>query len=1040
MKRCTSCEQIIAQSITTCPACGSHLVEGMKFIDEYRIINIIHEGRSSLVCKAVKENGVKPVTIRLFTDQSGVNDDIALRLKTELTQLAKLPPDLFVQHYAIKKSNTGHWYRVSEWVEADNWGSIFVSGILKDQRRMVTLFYNIASALETLHAHDHFMPYLILDDILIPKDNTRDLAVKINYKLSRFLNPRATHHGPMLKKLLACHPDMVNERAIDSRSEIWSLGKLFVELMTADLNLVQFSSRVGKIKGLNPDLEVLIRVMLSDDPDLRPQTIATVVSSLYRILNRLPHKSVFPSAPRQKTRRKKLNWFKRMVLLLLLILTGILAVNTGSRLFMENPQDNKEIIFSDFIETYTNSIGFLMVEYWLTDSKKMVYENKVEGTAFLMDKQGYILTNRHVACPWLEDPALFQLYNQYKQAGTTLGFNHRMFLWFEGEKAFNRLPGLNRSLELSDAYYLDSAFRSDGKNNLRIVGVPRASEKTGERINSPFKHDFAVLKIDTVPKDLIPLPLEPDLDAAQIKRLAPVIILGFPFGHRTQDDHISASITRGNVRRSTKEIIQVDSSIYMGNSGGPAVNSNGHVIGIASGVVTDQSASQTSTNTPLSDFGLILPISRPANFVKDLKAGQLKWDGELDFSLDIKLTQVIDLALKHRYKEAAVLTDTLIETSKDPALFYTGAMFHFCSNALDTSRQLFTQLISIDQSNTDTRLMLYIIDWITGQKTSQRLTAQLFTMNWQHPDEFSGYLARVLDKRTEMYPGNVDFENNAQKAWRLFIQGLMQEKANQIDSAIKCYKDAVLTAAANDYLYFLAFARLEDLLEKQIDGAKDTPKTQATYQDQKIQFRKQADENREKTKETYATAADLIHQFASPETDDEEKVNAYNALLKLLPDNRSIMGRIAFFHAMNAEWEKALEFIDRFSALPSRETAMGLSLGLLKGEILQITDSQEAAKAYLTDFQSRIKDPWYKIISKHLSQGTSDGNLIKLTNKDPERLITLHTALGLWAEGGGDKETAAHHYREALSTYLDDWNEYDFALSRMIRLRTPSQE
>ena len=33
----------------------------MKFIDEYRILNIIHEGRSSLVCKAIKENGTKPV-------------------------------------------------------------------------------------------------------------------------------------------------------------------------------------------------------------------------------------------------------------------------------------------------------------------------------------------------------------------------------------------------------------------------------------------------------------------------------------------------------------------------------------------------------------------------------------------------------------------------------------------------------------------------------------------------------------------------------------------------------------------------------------------------------------------------------------------------------------------------------------------------------------------------------------------------------------------------------------------------------------------
>lgn len=197
-------------------------------------------------------------------------------------------PELFVQHYAIRKSRQGFWYRVSEWVDADNWGSIFVSGLLNDQRRLATLFYNIATALECLHAHDHFMPYLILDDILLPRHQTRHLSVKINFKLSRFLSPRATHHGPMLQKLLGCHPDIINQRAIDFRSGIWSLGKIFAELLLADPNLTEFSSRVDQIRGLDPKLAVLVKVMLSDDPDLRPQTMAKVVETLEHILETIP--------------------------------------------------------------------------------------------------------------------------------------------------------------------------------------------------------------------------------------------------------------------------------------------------------------------------------------------------------------------------------------------------------------------------------------------------------------------------------------------------------------------------------------------------------------------------------------------------------------------------------------------------------------------------------------------------------------------------------------------------------------------------------
>ncbi len=970
-------------------------------------------------------NSIKPVTIRLFTEQSGVSDTIALRLQTELTALAKLPPDLFVQHFAIKKSSTHHWYRVSEWVEADNWGTIFVTGMLKDQRRITTLFYNIAAALETLHAHGHFMPYLILDDILIPKDNTRNMGVKLNYKLSRFLNPQATHHGPMLQKLLTCHPDIINDRAIDFRTDIWSLGKIFSELLTADHNLVDFSARVDQLKVLDPELGRLIRIMLSDDPDLRPQTMTQVVSALSRILNQMPHRSIFPSAIKQKPKLlKELNWFKRMVILLLVLLGGIVAFTTYSWFPRGTHQKKKEIVFSDVIEAYANSVGFIMVEYWLMDSKTLVYKNKVEGTAFLVDNQGYLLTNRHVACPWLEDMTLFKTYSQYKFLGRNLEFGHRMFLWFEGKKAFNRLPGLGDSHELADAYFLASAFQSAGKNNLQIAGVPRASSKTGEMINSPFKHDFAVLKIDTIPEGLTPLPLGPDLDAAEIQRLSPVIIMGFPFGSRTQDAHINVSVTRGHVRRSTKEIIQVDSSIYKGNSGGPAVNARGRVIGIASGVMTNQPTSQAPTHTPLSDFGLILPISRPAQFIKDLKAGQPKWDGILDFTLEAKLRQIIDLALEHKYSQAATLADTLLKTGKDPILFYTGAMLHFCSNDLGTSQHLFTQLISVDPGNTTARLMLHIIDWIQNQDTSHDLTKELLTMDWQHPDEFSGYLARVLDKGLKIDPNRVDFENKAEKAWRLFIQGLIMERSNKNDS-MELYKETVLTAGANDYLYLLAFARLDKLVENQPEN-----------QTQIIKFQKTAEKNREGVKEKYAAAVALINQFESPQTDHDEKIKAYTALLELIPDNRTVIGRIAFFHAMNSEWEKALAFIDRFSSMPSRETSLGLSLGLLKGEILNIMDSPEAAKAYLMAFQSRIQAPWYGIISRHLAQGTPIKKLVNLAGRNPEKLITLHTALGLWAEGLGDKKMAAHHYREALSTYLDGWNEYDLALSRIIRLRT----
>ena len=146
MKCCQSCGQILSEKIITCPACGYHIAEGLKTIDGYKILEIIHEGYSSLVVKAVKGEDSTPVNLRLFTDASGVDDTVAKRLIAELDELKKLPIEHFVEHYAIKKTSDGHWYRVSEWVEAEDWGSVFISGRFNDHRCLVKLFYNIAFA------------------------------------------------------------------------------------------------------------------------------------------------------------------------------------------------------------------------------------------------------------------------------------------------------------------------------------------------------------------------------------------------------------------------------------------------------------------------------------------------------------------------------------------------------------------------------------------------------------------------------------------------------------------------------------------------------------------------------------------------------------------------------------------------------------------------------------------------------------------------------------------------------------------------------
>ena len=173
MKLCPHCGQALAEEILTCPACGSEVQQGRSYIDDYRIVDVLHEGYSSILCRAIKDGTENSVMIRIFTLQSGVNEEIAGRLRRELEELKKLPEDYFVRHFEVRRSADGLWYRVSEWIDTENWGTLLASGILDDYHVAFRLFARIASILEGLHRIGHFIPHLILVHLLFPNRKPR---------------------------------------------------------------------------------------------------------------------------------------------------------------------------------------------------------------------------------------------------------------------------------------------------------------------------------------------------------------------------------------------------------------------------------------------------------------------------------------------------------------------------------------------------------------------------------------------------------------------------------------------------------------------------------------------------------------------------------------------------------------------------------------------------------------------------------------------------------------------------------------------------
>jgi S1-C subfamily serine protease len=110
------------------------------------------------------------------------------------------------------------------------------------------------------------------------------------------------------------------------------------------------------------------------------------------------------------------------------------------------------------------------------------------------------------------------------------------------------------------------------ENTSGNVTLSRSSQSwQGEVAAQDAKNDLAVIRLDAQPAGADPLWQKP-------RRAAPAVgdellLAGSPFG-------LSGTVTTGVVSRVTKKLVQTDAAANPGNSGGPAVDKQGRVVGV----------------------------------------------------------------------------------------------------------------------------------------------------------------------------------------------------------------------------------------------------------------------------------------------------------------------------------------------------------------------------------------------------------------------------------------------------------------------------
>jgi hypothetical protein len=127
----------------------------------------------------------------------------------------------------------------------------------------------------------------------------------------------------------------------------------------------------------------------------------------------------------------------------------------------------------------------------------------------------------------------------------------------------------------SDGYVLTNRHVIDNATGIEVM-VPGVGQFHASVVADDSYKDLALLKIGAVGLDALPI-----AESKGVSVLDPVIVLGYPYGLALGSE-VSASEGKVNAIRDEGKIplLQIDANVNPGNSGGPALNDRGEVVGV----------------------------------------------------------------------------------------------------------------------------------------------------------------------------------------------------------------------------------------------------------------------------------------------------------------------------------------------------------------------------------------------------------------------------------------------------------------------------
>ena len=264
----------------------------LPFIPGYRIQELIGHGGQGKVYRAVQRRTDQTVAVKLVSNQQlqflpeQDYSRILERLQSEVKTTAKLNHPNIVKVFDAGACDEGIYF-IMQWISG---------GTLRDLNQPTPIelanhMRSIVDALDSTHQKHIFHLDIKPSNILIDKDNQS--ALLADFGLARIANPASGNDVLIGGTVGYMSPEQTEGRPVDHRSDIFSLGVTFLELLReqpvevsegqpTSTRGANNSDEVVPLKTRDTELTKICMKCMEPDPQLRYQNCGELSTDLER--------------------------------------------------------------------------------------------------------------------------------------------------------------------------------------------------------------------------------------------------------------------------------------------------------------------------------------------------------------------------------------------------------------------------------------------------------------------------------------------------------------------------------------------------------------------------------------------------------------------------------------------------------------------------------------------------------------------------------------------------------------------------------------